>query len=889
MLPDPFQHLGHGRRREAFLLHRPVQQRRTGRGLQQFGDRGRPITGAFADRRLGLLRRRGAGRGEVGLGRARATSRASLLERQAAEQGGQFGLLAGDRGRLFQRQQLVERQGVGRPMRQLRDPIVDQCEAAGVDGARPNVRHVPRSQLRHAEEQCRAIRIARGDQLGIVDAKGPLGRADADRPRLGQRQLLVELHIRRAPAPKPVAMGTLHVQVRPRPLIERLGRMEGVGQPGGEGGLLPARQFPGSPLREVGLAIGVDQHPQLLQRSQLIARFPLPLMIAIELRQVERQQVLGPRVVTPQAVGAGRKLPGQLPHSPGGVRVADLQHPAVPRGIDQLGIGLLVIPAVRIAPPVPPVEMQDLRLDGSRCFDDPVGERQRQCLHQHRVGRELGGPLEHRVRNRLRAGEALHHSVAGQTEKPLRRGPVGPQFGVDLEGEHAGRGSLPGDIGVNARPTELAGKRRVGRRGVGGLQLVDRPGVVVEQVQLARVVFRKVDNPHRRFDNFATRGRLRIARIDTPDAAGFPIAKQVQPPQFGEAFPPVNKAPGDRGPLGVRNLDGRGDDRAGAAGPLGMHWLPPFKQAPAKVVGLVHLVDQFPEFPTHIAHPQFTRLAVETHLPRIAETVGPDFAAGIGQIHKRIVGRDGVGASLVGTSHIDPQNGREQVRNILPGLQRVGRKGGAAISRGDVQAAIGTKLQAAPVVAPLQPRDQQLLAGGVGGRRLGRRDFQPNDARPLGVSPLRSILPVHHVTEVAEAAGGEVGREGEAVDRFELDRVPPGGVELRHQLGRVEKELRLAPLAIAGQRVDLPRLLGDEEPVGARCRGEHGRILERRLRVNPPGAERDRRFRTTAEVRGGPRGAGERFGQSLGLGGGSHRPAQPPPQETQPQQAQAQR
>ncbi len=91
---------------------------------------------------------------------------------------------------------------------------MDQLQTAAVDQPRTDRRHVPRSQFGQAVVQHRAVRIARGDDLGPRDAKGSLGGSQAHGLGFFQRRVERDMNVCRTAAVKTVAMRAVHMQIR---------------------------------------------------------------------------------------------------------------------------------------------------------------------------------------------------------------------------------------------------------------------------------------------------------------------------------------------------------------------------------------------------------------------------------------------------------------------------------------------------------------------------------------------------------------------------------------------------------------------------------------------------------------------------------------------------
>ena len=140
-----------------------------------------------------------------------------------------------------------------------------------------------------------------------------------------------------------------------------------------------------------------------------------------------------------------------------------------------------------------------------------------------------------------------------------------------------------------------------------------------------------------------------------------------------------------------------------------MYWLLAFEQAPAEVVTRIDLANQLPQFPANIADPQLSRLAVEAHLPRITQAVRPDFAASPVEFDERIIDGDRVGAVGLRPIDVDSQYRGQQVADVLPGVEAIGRKSGAGVTGRDIQHSVRTELQAAPVMPARLPGDDQFF------------------------------------------------------------------------------------------------------------------------------------------------------------------------------------
>ena len=162
---------------------------------------------------------------------------------------------------------------------------------------------------------------------------------------------------------------------------------------------------------------------------------------------------------------------------------------------------------------------------------------------------------------------------------------------------------------------------------------------------------------------------LSPSKLRGPELARHPVAADVGAGEVLEALAAVDVAAGDGGGLGVREGEGRRQDRRRAALALGLDRLRAFHDRPAVVAALLDAVDHLPQLPADVADPQVAGRAVEAHPPGVAEAVGPDLRPGVRRLDERVVRRDGVGLALVLVVHVDAQDRREQVADVLAGVE----------------------------------------------------------------------------------------------------------------------------------------------------------------------------------------------------------------------------
>ncbi len=122
-----------------------------------------------------------------------------------------------------------------------------------------------------------------------------------------------------------------------------------------------------------------------------------------------------------------------------------------------------------------------------------------------------------------------------------------------------------------------------------------------------------------------------------------------------------------------------------------------FADAPAVVAALLNDVDHLPQVLPDFAAPQRAVFRSETELPELAMPVRPDFVPGVIDSHKRVVVRNSVRQRIRATVDVNPQNGAEQIGDVLPGLSSVGNT--ATVAGDHVEVAVRSEANAAAVVA----------------------------------------------------------------------------------------------------------------------------------------------------------------------------------------------
>src|SRR5579875_1829455 len=149
-------------------------------------------------------------------------------------------------------------------------------------------------------------------------------------------------------------------------------------------------------------------------------------MLAVELAWGEGERIASPGVMTLQALAAGGEMPRLFSLPAGGLAVLDRKYLIGAGSRHKVGVGLLVVPAVRVTVPFTAVEVQNLG------FQTPAAlrlaalhlERKRAC--QNGILGEEESAAEEIAGDRHEAIIELHARRARQGDEALGRGMIGP-------------------------------------------------------------------------------------------------------------------------------------------------------------------------------------------------------------------------------------------------------------------------------------------------------------------------------------------------------------------------------------------------------------------------------------------------------------------------------
>ena len=141
-----------------------------------------------------------------------------------------------------------------------------------------------------------------------------------------------------------------------------------------------------------------------------------------------------------------------------------------------------------------------------------------------------------------------------------------------------------------------------------------------------------------------------------------------------------------------------------------------FLYTPAVVPTRDDDVNRFPQVLTDFAGPQ-RAVRIKPELPGLSYTVRVNFGADVFQATERIVLGNAVVLACAGMIDVDTQDRAWQIGEILSGLLFI--RDAARVAGGNIEHAIRTEPQAAPVVSARRPRQQQLTAGRIGSHFAG--------------------------------------------------------------------------------------------------------------------------------------------------------------------------
>ena len=413
---------------------------------------------------------------------------------------------------------------------------------------------------------------------------------------------------------------------------------------------------------------------------------------------------------------------------------------------------------------------------------------------------------------------------------------------------HAGRGCKGLERGEESGLGELAGEGQIrGRRGV--RHEAPDAALVIEDEQLAVGVLGEGDGFQHRVAEFVVGEKFVAVVTQCPELARLPIAEDVCALELGKFLAVVEATTGHTRAFAVRDGDDGGQDGAGAGFDVGADaGVRAFGDGPAVVAAALHAENHFPLLPAHVADPQHS-VRPERGAERVAEAERPDLAARAGRGDEGVVLGHGVVVRAFGAVHVNAQDGREQVGDVLAGFaQVIGRIRLGGVAGGNIEVAVGAEGEGAAVVPAAEPRDDGPRAGGVEPQRIERAGGEARDTRAI------HFVVAFVVVDEDETIRREARVEGEA------QRTGGPGAKLAEVEGHIS--VRHARARAKGN--ELTALLQHHPAVAAGLAHEVHGLGEFELRKGALDGERRGRVRRAGDAGGGPwrarrgmRGTGE--------------------------------
>jgi len=330
----------------------------------------------------------------------------------------------------------------------------------------------------------------------------------------------------------------------------------------------------------------------------------------------------------------------------------------------------------------------------------------------------------------------------------------------------------------------------------------DGAGAIIGQVQLADLVFAEGRDAVSRIDELGRGPRPGTQLRQPPHSSATEVGEEIDAAQRGGLASPVNVAAGHGAvPGGVGVLGDREDLSGGVATGGRVEAQTSFHHPPAVIAsaGIRRrlIVDLFPASLADVADVQVAARPVERKTPWITQPVGPDFPSD-GRVRvgdERVIRRNRVGHRRVNVQAEDFAQQDGPVLRVVGGVA-----GAPAVSNGKVEESVWAELDHAAVVigGGLGDRQQDLPAGGVGDRRVGRYGVarQHHRTAVVGVGDeepsIRLVGRVKSETEQTLLAAAvphdrgdvEEGRRQECARSVD-DANPPGPLENEQPAGPV--------------------------------------------------------------------------------------------------------
>ena len=326
-----------------------------------------------------------------------------------------------------------------------------------------------------------------------------------------------------------------------------------------------------------------------------------------------------------------------------------------------------------------------------------------------------------------------------------------------------------------------------------------------------------------------------------PQCAHLPITVNVHVREFRESFASVKFAARDAGRLLVGMSHQRLKDRRGALRTVRAYvLLASLGNAPAVIAALLNAHNALPQFPADFTHQKVSCFCVEGQTPRIPKPIRPDFAARLGQRDKRVVLWNGVQLPRFLAVHINSQNARENIANILPRHKGVRWVGIVRVAGRDVEHPIRPKPHVAPFVSAGKPGEHDHPGLHINSWDCIGCHAEAQDTRAVFNVPL------------AAPVEGDPHEYQTVLGKIRMQRHRINAADLAVELLQIGHQLDMIHLGTRFERGYPPSLLDHDQATASRQREQIQRPDQRQFRIDALDHIGQRRFGRAMNAGGRP-------------------------------------
>src|SRR5579862_2486930 len=231
---------------------------------------------------------------------------------------------------------------------------------------------------------------------------------------------------------------------------------------------------------------------------------------------------------------------------------------------------------------------------------------------------------------------------------------------------------------------------------------------ISHEVHLSVVVLSQPSKMKRRLKQFPISNLPVVATTQRPDFSRLVIGINIFAAQFLQSGAAIDETAGNRSGFVVPELINRRRNRTRSARrqirivPMfTLHYRPPI------VSSALRDDHAFPQVLADITYPEVARFPIETHSPRVAQSICPNFRPRSHYADEWIICRNGISVTEIVPVNIDTQDRSEQIAQILSCLQFI--PNASAIAGRDIQIPVLPKLDASAIVPAGRPLNHQKL------------------------------------------------------------------------------------------------------------------------------------------------------------------------------------